>query len=216
MTDAEIQRNVLDEFKWDARVQPNEIGVVVKDGVVALTGTVDSYMKKWEAEDIVLRVRGVRAVANELQVKLHSSAERSDEDIARAAKQALESSFEVPDTVSVTVENGFITLRGEVEWQHQRKAAERKVRNLIGVQGLVNLIEVKPQLKPEDLKQKIEQAILRTAEVDAKNIQVDVRDGRVVLKGKVHSWFEKEEAKREAWLAPGVREVVDNLDITFT
>lgn len=216
MTDAEIQRNVLDEFKWDARVQPNEIGVVVKDGVVALTGTVDSYMKKWEAEDVALRVRGVRAVANELQVKLHSSAERSDEDIARAAKQALESSFDVPDTVSVTVENGFITLRGEVEWQHQRKAVERKVRNLIGVKGLVNLIEVKPKLKPEDVKQKIEQAILRTAEVDAKNIQVDVRDGRVVLKGKVHSWFEKEEAKREAWLAPGVREVVDNLEITFT
>jgi osmotically-inducible protein OsmY len=216
MTDAEIQRNVLDEFKWDARVQPNEIGVVVKDGVVALTGTVDSYMKKWDAEDVALRVRGVRAVANELQVKLHSSDERSDEDIARAAKQALESSFEVPDTVSVTVENGFITLRGEVEWQHQRKAAERKVRNLIGVKGLVNWIVVEPKLKPEDLKQKIEQAILRTAEVDAKNIQVDVRDGRVVLKGKVHSWFEKEEAKREAWLAPGVREVVDNLDITFT
>ena len=161
-------------------------------------------------------MRGVRAVANELQVKLHSSAERSDEDIARAAKQALESSFDVPDTVSVTVENGFITLRGEVEWQHQRKAAERKVRNLIGVKGVVDLIEVKPKLKPEDLKQKIEQAILRTAEVDAKNIQVDVRDGRVVLKGKVHSWFEKEEAKREAWLAPGVREVVDNLDITYT
>jgi osmotically-inducible protein OsmY len=216
VTDAEIQRNVLDEFKWDARVQPNEIGVVVKDGVVALTGTVDSYMKKWEAEDIALRVRGVRAVANELQVKLRSSDERTDEDIARAAKQALESSFEVPDSVRVTVEKGFITLRGEVEWQHQRKAAERKVRNLIGVQGVVNLIDVKPKLKPEELKQKIEQAILRTAEVDAKNIQVDVRDGRVVLKGKVHSWFEKEEAKREAWLAPGVREVVDNLEITFT
>lgn len=216
MTDAEIQRNVLEEFKWDARIQPNEIGVIVKDGVVALTGTVDSYTKKWEAEEIALRVRGVRAVANELKVKLPSSDERSDEDIARAAKQALESSFEVPDTVSVTVENGFITLRGEVEWEHQRKAAERKVRNLIGVKGLVNLIEVKPKLKPEDLKQKIEQAILRTAEVDAKNIQVDVRDGRVVLKGKVHSWFEKEEAKREAWLAPGVREVVDNLEITFT
>lgn len=216
MTDAEIQRNVLDEFKWDARIQPNEIGVVVKDGVVALTGTVDSYNKKWEAEEVALRVRGVRAVANELQVRLLSSDERSDEDIARAAKQALESSFEVPDTVRVTVENGFITLRGEVEWQHQRKAAERKVRNLIGVKGLVNLIEVKPKLKPEDLKQKIEQAILRTAEVDAKNIQVDVQDGRVVLKGKVHSWFEKEEAKREAWLAPGVREVVDNLDISFS
>lgn len=216
MTDAEIQRNVLDEFKWDARVQPNEIGVVVKDGVVTLTGTVDSYMKKWEAEDIALRVRGVRAVANELQVRLLPSDERTDEDIARAAKQALESSFEVPDTVTVTVENGYLTLRGEVEWQHQRKAAERKVRNLIGVKGVVNLIEVKPKLKPEDLKRKIEQAILRTAEVDAKNIQVDVRDGRVVLKGKVHSWFEKEEAKREAWLAPGVREVVDNLDISFT
>lgn len=215
MTDAEIQQNVLDELAWNPRVQPNEIGVIVKDGVVSLTGTVDRYTKKWEAEDVALRVRGVRAVANEIEVKLRSSDERTDEDIARAAKQALESSFEVPDSVRLSVENGFITLRGEVEWQHQKKAAERKVRNLIGVKGVVNLIQVKPKLKPEDLKQKIEKAILRTAEVDAKNIQVDVQDGRVVLKGKVHSWFEKEEAKREAWLAPGVREVVDNLQISF-
>jgi osmotically-inducible protein OsmY len=215
MIDEEIQRNVLDEFRWDTRVQPNEIGVVVKDGVVTLTGTVDRYMKKWQAEDIALKVRGVRVVANELEVRLGSSDERTDEDIARAAKQALESSSDIPDSVRVVVDKGFITLHGEVEWQHQRKAAERKVRNLVGAKGVINLIAIKPSVKPEDLKKKIEQAILRTAEIDAKNIKVEVQDGSVILKGKVHSWFEKEEAKREAWLAPGVHEVVDKLDIAF-
>ncbi|HEX3854164.1 MAG TPA: BON domain-containing protein, partial [Polyangiaceae bacterium] len=143
MTDQEIQRNVLDEFKWDARIQPNEIGVAVKDGVVTLAGNIDSYMKKWQAEEIALRVRGVRVVANELQVKLPSRDERTDEDIAHAAKQALDSSLEVPDSVRVSVDGGIVTLRGEVEWQHQRRAAGRSVSNLVGVKGVINLIEIK-------------------------------------------------------------------------
>ncbi|MCU1280845.1 MAG: transport-associated protein [bacterium] len=215
MTDEEIQKNVLDELKWDARLRPTEIGVTVKDGVVTLVGNVDSYMKKWEAEDAVLRVRGVRAVANELDVKLGKSDERSDEDIARAAKEALEDALDVPPTVRVAVDGGWITLRGEVEWQFQKQAAERKVRHVKGVRGVINAIEVKPIAKPEDLKRKIEDALVRAAETDAKRIQVEVQDGRVILKGKVHSWYEKEEAKREAWLAPGVRDVVDELRISF-
>ena len=215
LKDEEIQNAVIEEFKWDARIAPTEIGVTVKDGVVTLVGTVDSYWKKWEAEEIASRVGGVRAVANELEVKLPSSEERTDEDIARAVKQALEQSLTVPETVTATVESGWITLRGDVEWDYQRKAAEKAVRHLKGVKGVINEILVKPKAKPEDLKRKIEQALVRVAETDAKNIRVDVQDGRVVLEGKVHSWYEKEEAKREAWLAPGVREVVDRLDITF-
>ncbi|MDB4967779.1 MAG: transport-associated protein [Myxococcales bacterium] len=215
MTDEEILKNVLDELKWDSRLSPTEIGVTVKDGVVSLVGTVDSYMKKWQAEEVALRVRGVRAVANELEVKLGESDERDDEALARAAKLALEDASDIPSSVTVTVDNGWITLRGDVEWQFQRQSAERKIRNLRGVKGVINTIEVKPKMKPEDLKRKIENALIRAAETDAKRIQVEVQDGRVVLKGKVHSWYEKEEAKREAWLAPGVRDVVDELRIAF-
>jgi osmotically-inducible protein OsmY len=214
LKDEEIQKNVMEEFKWDARIRPTEIGVTVRDGVVTLGGTVDSYTKKWTAEEVALRTAGVKAVVNELEVKLPSSAVRTDEDIARAAKQALEFSYEVPDTVKVVVDKGWITVMGEVEWNYQKEAAERKVRDLIGVKGVINRIEIKPKVKPEDLKRRIEAALLRAAETDAKNIQVETRDGRVILKGRVRSWFEKEEAKREAWLAPGVREVVDELVIS--
>jgi len=214
LKDEEIQKNVLEQLKWDARIRPTEIGATVKDRVVMLVGTVDSYTKKWTAEEIALRTAGVKAVVNELEVKLPSSSVRSDEDIARAAKPALEFSYDVPDTVKVVVDKGWITLTGEVEWHYQKEAAERKVRDLIGVKGVINRIEIRPKIRPEDLKRRIEAALLRIAETDAKNIQVDVSDGRVILKGRVHSWYEKEEAKREAWLAPGVREVVDELVIT--
>ncbi len=195
-------------------IRPTEIGVTVKDGVVTLVGTVESYTKKWTAEEIALRVSGVKAVVNKLDVKLAPANERTDEDIARAAQQTLEYAWDVPATVKLSVDKGWITLRGEVEWNFEREAAERKVRDIIGVKGVINLIEVKPAARPEDVKRRIEDALVRTAETDAKNIKVDVQDGRVVLKGNVHSWYEKEEAKREAWLAPGVREVVDQLAVT--
>jgi osmotically-inducible protein OsmY len=213
-SDEEIQKNVLEQLKYDSRIKPAEIGVTVKDGVVSLVGTVDSYTKKWTAEEIALRTTGVKAVVNELEVKLPSSSVRSDEDIAKTARQILESSYDVPPTVKVVVEKGWVTLTGDVEWQFQKEAAERKVRDLIGVKGVINRITVRPKVKPEDLKRRIEDALVRTAETDAKNIQVEVQDGRVVLRGRVHSWYEKEEAKREAWLAPGVREVVDEMVIT--
>ena len=212
--DEEIHKNVLEQFKWDARIKSTEIGVTVKDGVVNLVGRVDSYTKKWTAEEVALRVAGVRAVVNELEVELPSSSVRSAEDIGRAAKLALETSYDIPNTVKAVVDKGWITLRGEVEWHYQKEAADRKVRDIVGVKGVINQIQVQPKVKPEDLKRRIESALARTAETDAKNIQVDVRDGKVILKGRVHSWYEKEEAKREAWLAPGVREVVDELAIT--
>jgi osmotically-inducible protein OsmY len=213
LTEEEIQKNVLEQFKYDPRISPSEIGVTVKDGVVTLLGTVENYTKKWSAEEIALRVAGVKAVVNKLEVKLPSSAVRTDEEIAKAAKQALESSWEIPASVKVSVEKGWLTLHGEVEWHYQKEAAERKVRDIVGVRGVINQIEIKPKVKPDDVKRRIESALIRTAETDAKNIQVEVKDGRVVLRGRVHSWYEKEEAKREAWLAPGVREVVDELVI---
>src|SRR6266581_3758323 len=153
--DEEIQKDVLAELKWDAQVQPNEIGVAVKDGVVTLTGWVDSYLKKWAAEDAAHRVSGVRAVANEIEVKL--ATERTDADIAAAAVRALEWDSSVPaDTIKVTVSKGWVTLRGEVEWQYQKEDAERIVRRLSGVKGVSNLITIKPSVTPAELKEKIE------------------------------------------------------------
>ncbi len=214
-SDEVIQRNVLEQLKWDARVAPNEIGVTVKGGVVTLVGSIDSYWKKWNAEEIALKVAGVKAVANELEVKLPSSAERTDADIARAIALTLEYAPDVSSSVKAVVNDGWVTLTGEVDWNYQREAAERRVRDVTGVKGVINKITLKATPRPqvEDIKHRIEQALLRTAETDAKNIQVITEDGRVILKGKVHSWNEKQEAKIEAWLAPGVRDVVDELQI---
>src|SRR6058998_2391424 len=173
-TDAQIQSDILAELKWEPRVQPNEIGVVVKDGVVTLTGWVDSYTKRDAAEEAAHRVRGVKAVANDIDVRLPSSAERNDADIAAAAVRALEWDAFVPiEKLDVTVSKGWVTLRGDVEWQFQREDAYRVVRRLAGVKGVTNLIVVKPRVTPSELKQKIEQALLRTAQTDAQRITVD-------------------------------------------
>jgi len=214
--DEQIQRDVLAELKWDARVLPNEIGVAVKDGIVTLTGWVDSYSKKWAAEEAAHRVRNVKAVANDIEVRLSGADERTDADIAAAAVRAIEWDAFVPiDKIDVTVSKGWVTLKGEVEWQYQKQDAERVVRRLTGVKGVTNLIVVKPRVTPSDLKQKIEQALVRSAETDAQRITVEVQGSKVILKGTVRSWAEREEAERTAWLAPGVTAVENRITLQF-
>lgn len=216
-TDEKLEKNVLDELKGDARVKSNEIGVSVQGHIVTLTGYVDSYTMRWAAEEATLSVRGVHAVANEIEVRLPSSSERTDPDIAAAAARAIEwDSVVSPEQVKATVSKGWVTLNGEAERQYQKTDAERAVRRLMGVKGVTNLIQVKPKLSPSNIKGKIEEALTSSVKADVQNIQIETNGRAVVLKGNVRSYLEKQEAERAAWMAPGVAAVENRLVITYS
>ena len=216
-TDEEIQADILEELKWDTRVRPNEVGVAVKDGIVTLTGWVDSYLKKLAAQDAAHRVHGVKAVANDIEVHLPGSAERTDPDLAVAVLNALRWDAGIPaGKLDVTVSQGWVTLKGEVEYGFEKRDAERAIRHLSGIRGITNLIAVKPHLLPTDLKQKIEKALVRNAETDARNITVEVEGSKVILRGTVRSYAEKKAAEDSAWSSPGVSEVENRIVISLT
>ena len=213
-SDEEIQRDVLDELKWDSCVQPNEIGVAVKDGIVTLMGWVDSYLKKIAAEEAAHRVRSVKAVVNDIEVRLPSSAERTDADLAKAVLNALKWDTIIPaDKLDVTVSHGWVTLKGEVDYAFQKKEVEDIVKRLTGVKGVTNLIVVKPPVVPTDLKEKIEQALIRNADIDASRITVEVQGSKVILHGIVRSYAEKEAAEDIALSTLGVTDVENRIAV---
>jgi len=210
-TDTDLQQDVIDELAWEPSIDAAAIGVAVEDGVVTLTGHVPSFAEQWTAEYVARRVAGVRAVADDITVRLPGTSARSDSDIARAALDALEWDVWVPEErVTVTVSDGWVKLDGTVDTQHQKLAAERVVRALTGVKSVTNLITVTPTVQPADITTKITGAFQRSAVLDARQIQVETDGGKVVLRGNVYTWDERATAERAAWAAPGVA-AVENL-----
>lgn len=214
-TDTRLRHDVLDELQWDPGVDANQIGVTAKEGVVTLSGMVKTFGEKLAAERAAKRVYGVRAVANDIQVRVPGSLERTDQEIAEAALHVLKWDAFVPDNrVTVTVRDGHIFLEGTVESPYDKDAAGWAVRNLVGVKEVVNSIVVKPQASPVEIQERIESALRRSAELDARRISVDVHDGKVVLRGHVNSWAEEEKAAQAARAAPGVTEVDNQITVT--
>jgi osmotically-inducible protein OsmY len=215
-TDAEIRRDVESELQWDPSIDDSTIGVLVRDGVVTLTGEVAHFGGKWIAEDITKRVKGVRAIANEIQTKIPASGMRSDTDIAAAAANALRWNVAtVGSQIQPVVKDGVIALSGEVQWGFQKTSAANAVRNLVGVNGVVNDIRVTTAIKVTDVKQKIEDAFKRQAIVDSKAIDINVKDSTVTLKGHVRTWQEREDAALAAWAAPGVGNVENQIYLQY-
>lgn len=213
-SDIQLQRDVMDELAWEPSVDAAEIGVSVTSGIVTLNGAVKSFPEKWAAERAAQRVAGVKAVSDEITVNLSGENQHTDTDIARAAVNSLDWNASVPrNHVKILVKNGFITLQGEVEHYYQKNEAERAVRHLIGVKGVYNEVQVKPMALASDIKSKIEKALERAAELDSQKISVEAHDRRVVLRGNVRSWVEREEAERAAWAAPGVSDVQNNIRV---
>jgi osmotically-inducible protein OsmY len=211
--DADIQQDVLAEFEWDPQVEPTEIGVQVDDGIVTLTGTVDTYVKKMAAERCAQKIMGVRAVANDLSVRTRAT--HNDTDIAHAVANALEANSLLPlGAIDATVQNGKVTLKGQVNWEYQRRSAHDSVQYLSGVRDVNNLITLKqPKVSAVEVRSGIEQALVRAAELDAAGIQVSSDDGHVTLRGTVRAWPEKRAADGAAWKSPGVTRVTNEISV---
>lgn len=211
-TDMELQREVTTELRWDPSVRDEEVAVAVRDGVVTLGGTVDSFAVKLAALKAAERVGGVHAVADELDVRLPGPSQRSDTELAHQVVSALRWDVLVPDDrIKARLEQGWVTLEGEVEWEFERRAARRAVQNITGLRGVTNLVTLKQRASALDVSQRIKDALRRQAELDARMIEVEAADGAVTLHGTVHSWAERRQAEQAAWSAPGVTRVDDRL-----
>lgn len=214
MKDKDLRQDVVDELEFEPSIDAADIGVAVEDGTVTLTGHVPTYAQKRMAENIVKRVKGVRAIAQEIEVRPVGSHITADDEIAHRAANSLRWNSSVPkDAVQVKVEKGLVTLSGKVKWYFEKLAAEKAVRDLTGVKSVSNLIQIAPSVSPTDVRQRIENALRRDAELEAKGINVKVDERKVTLDGKVRTWAERDAAERAAWAAPGVNSVVDHISI---
>ncbi len=218
-SNSRLQKDVYEELRWDPRINEGDIGVSADNGIITLSGSIPNFAEKFAAEEAAERVAGVAAIVNKIDVKLPGSLKRDDTDIAAAATNTLKWNVWVPsDKIKVHVENGWITLKGDVEWSYQKNTVETALRNIPGVRGITNelalkQLAIKPDVKAEEVKNKIEQALLRSAREDAKKIIVSISDGAVKLSGEVHSWSEKHEAEWAAWGTPGVRKVTNDVRV---
>ena len=213
--DSDIKRDVEDELRFDPDIDATDIGVAVRNGVVSLSGFVRSYAQKTQAERDAKRVAGVVGVANDIEVRLPVLDERPDPDIVRDAVSALKSDLPYSsENIKVAAMNGWLTLEGAVEWNYARERAESAVKRVRGVKGVTNVITVKPKVEPYEVRRKIEDALRRSAEVDASRITVEANGSEVVLRGTVKSWAERQEAERAAWAAPGVTKVDNRITIS--
>lgn len=214
-SDKQLQQDVMDDLRWDPSLDASKVGVAVTNGVVTLTGAVPSYFQKQNTERVIKRVAGVRAVANDIEVRLPNTTERNDSDVAQAVLNALKWDTSVPEEkLSVSVSKGWVTIEGAVDWNYQRESCEKAIEKLIGVKGVTNRISVAPHATSKDVKNEIKAALHRYAELESRNIEVDSADSTVTLRGQVRSWAERKEAETAAWMAPGVTQVKNEIIVS--